>query len=118
MLPPVNPPMCRALIISCSVTSPGIDASLPARRPRTQAEGTDRTAPPHTRPAATPPDKLLAFLESLWIPQTTRPGHRLDQRRNRREPQHRHNRAIGIISVIRTSDKDNNAAERMIRGLS
>ena len=35
------------------------------RRPRLKQKALDRTAPPHTRTVYMPPDKLLAFLESL-----------------------------------------------------
>ena len=67
---------------------PGIDTSLPARRPRTQAAG----ARPD-RPAAHPPGPLHAPGQAPRLPRkpvklcrTTRPGHRPDQQQNPREP--------------------------------
>ena len=67
---------------------PGVNAPLPARRPRTQAEGArpDRPAAYPNRPLHAPGQAPRLSRKPVRLCRTTRRGHRPGQQRNRRQP--------------------------------
>ena len=86
---------------SLASTRPYLHADLELKQ-----KALDRTAPPHTKTGRyTPPDKLLAFLESLRdYAALCGKGTALTSGGTAADREHRHNRAIGIIIVIPNSE--------------
>ena len=88
---PVNPQAWAGRpLLSCSAMNPPHrHAPTRARRPRTQAEGTrpDRPAAHQAGPLHAPRQAPRLPRKPVRLCRTTRPEHRPDQRRSRREPQ-------------------------------